>query len=843
MSLRPLILCLLAASAFAQDWSAGPSRARKLTVLDSCAVLTGDVLLRYSTLELEAEAVAVWAQPDSLRAALSAWDPGGDTAAAATRRRGMLRERLTLELYAEGNVQLRWGGNSVDAARLFLDFRTGRATAESVRVRIRNPAEPFPGVEARLDVADLRTFQFRTPRVELAFEGLRDLDRIRAAVEEGRPDLRLIEARGDSLVATTCLHEEPHYAVFVARGTIRPVPDLPEVYTLEGEGFEPQLSLPLTGAATAEFGVPGLRWVPLWWRTDLPWPYSISVGESREFGTSVEQTVRWTFPGRLKLKAEADWYSRRGWGYGFGLKQRQPGHLFELSSYYIRDKGDDGTGFVPDDEERWRIKTRDVLELPFGLRQELQIHAISDRGFREEYFEREVNEDKEPESLLQYRWARESYGVALLGRLRLNRFQTQTERRPALRGVLAPKHLFDVPGLDAGVYLSADAELAELWRSFDEDLDLPSYRAERGDLRLGLDAPFPVGYFVFRPQVGVRGTAWSGPDVEAQRLAFEAGGEIGTFLARDFDASWELLDIAGLRHSIYPVVGYLHRFDVSRRPETLLFFDETDSLDRLERFRFKLRQRLQARGTPRRRLVLQVAQPGRAEELLAAREDVLELRRDGASLTVTLPLDTRTERLLAALEEEGVLVLSVAEEELVAPVRDIVEWQLEQDYFPDSHRDNPGKPWGALRSELRLPLMDRLSAYLRSRHDPHGDLWLSSNVGVDYWWEEVLRVTVDHGYVSDRAAASNVFLSFTLSDRWQGMVSGRYNWNDERLDEHTYTLRRIFDRFHVDFELGFDRGDDDVSFNLEVGLIDLLQDDDSFRLASGERPLDFREER
>ncbi len=845
-------LALLALGAVGQelDWHAGASSARRLELLDSCAVMSGDVRLRYRNLELEASAVAVWADPDSLVAAISAW--GGSDPDDSVRRRGVLRERLTLELYAEGSVVLRWSQNSLSARAVFLDFRTGRGSAEDVVVRISNPAQALPFGQAQLSGSYSGSFQFRAPRLEFAFAGLENLEQLQQVFASQRfepEDLRLVDARGDSLLATTCLHEVPHYGVFVETGRVSPIEGEPGVYALTGSGLRPRFSLPVTAALAAEFSLPGLHWIPLWWRSDLPFPLSVSIGSSREFGTAVETTIRVPFlPAKTKLTLEADYYSRRGMGYGLELSTRQPGHSLEVEGYSINDRASDGNGFEPPREHRGRLRARDVFELPFGVRQELQLNYISDRGFLEEYFERENQEDKAPESLLHYRWARESFAAALLGRLRLNRFQTQTEYRPALSAVLVPEHLFDVPGLDAGIYLSARGELAEVWRSFDSELDLPSYRAERGDLQVGLDAPFSLGDFVFRPEARARFTAWNA-DVRTQRVALEAGGEVGTFLARSFAFRWDLLDIHGLRHSVFPVLGYSNRFHVNRPPEELLFFDSTEELERVEFFRWKLRQRLQTRSLPRRRLKLRVKDgaprmsASLQAEWLRAYPWLLELEVQPDGLLVELQAETPLSLLSQALEEVGLVLLEVEELESPSLSRDLVEWRLEQDFFPDPRRDNQGKAWGPIRSELRLPLTYALSAYLRTRHDPLGDLWLSTNLGVDYWLENSLRITVDHGYVSDRASASNMFASFWLSERWQGQVGGRYNWNEERLDEHNYTLRRIFDEFYLDFKLSLDRGDDDISFRVEFGLTDLLFDDDDFRLSSGERALEYREER
>lgn len=847
-----LALWALGAAGQELEWQTGAVSARRLELLDSCAVISGDVRLRYSSFELDAAAIAVWADPDSLLAAVSAW--GGSGPEDRARRRSVLRERLTLELYAEGSVQLRWSTNSLSARALFLDFRTGKGSAEDVVVRISDPTQVLPVGEQAVLSNYPGSFQFRAPRLEFTLGGLADLEQLHQAFSGAgfeAETLRLLDARGDSLLATTCLHEVPHYGVFVETGRVSPIEDEPGVYALTGTGLRPRFSLPLTGALAAEFAVPGLHWLPLWWRTDLPFPLSVSVGSSREFGTAVETTIRVPFlPGKTKLKLEADYYSRRGTGYGIELGTRQTGHSLELEGYSIHDRASDGNGFDPPRDHRGRLRARDVLELPFGLRQELQLNYISDRGFLEEYFERENQEDKTPESLLHYRWARESFAAALLGRLRLNRFQTQTEYRPALSAVLAPEHLFDVPGLDAGIYLSGRGELAEVWRAFDTDLDLPSYRAERGDLQLGLDAPFSLGAFVFRPEVRARFTAWNA-DVQAQRVALETGGEVGTFLARSFDFRWDLLDINGLRHSVYPVLGYFNRFHVSRPPEDLLFFDGTEQVERVEFLRWKLRQRLQTRSLPRRRLRLRVQAADGAvlmsralqSEWLQSYSWLLSLEIQPEGLLVELREGTPLSALSRALEEVGLVLLEAEELETASPARDLLEWRLEQDFFPDPHRDNQGKAWGPIRSELRFPLTSALSAYLRTRHDPLGDLWLSTNLGVDYWWQDHLRITVDHGYVSERASASNVFASFWLNERWQGQVGGRYNWHEERLDEHNYTLRRIFDEFYLDFKLSVDRGDDDISFRVEFGLTDLLFSDDDLRLSSGERALELREER
>ena len=68
---------------------------------------------------------------------------------------------------------------------------------------------------------------------------------------------------------------------------------------------------------------------------------------------------------------------------------------------------------VPD-ELRYRIRWQHRHELPHKMRIDLELSRISDRGFLREYFEDELREDKEQETIAYFRKQQDNHPASML---------------------------------------------------------------------------------------------------------------------------------------------------------------------------------------------------------------------------------------------------------------------------------------------------------------------------------------------------------------------------------------------------------------------------------------------
>jgi hypothetical protein len=177
-------------------------------------------------------------------------------------------------------------------------------------------------------------------------------------------------------------------------------------------------------------------------RPDLPIK-SVYVGNDKTFGTSVE--TRW-YLARLLGLAEPegtdstlalDYFGKRGFGGGVQTRYTGEQYLGRILGYLIHDNGEDRLGRVsgrknlePPRELRGRFHWQHRQYLPYNWQLTSEVSYTSDRNFLEGYYRSEFNVGKEQETLVHLKRIEDNWGLAFLGKARINDFVDKLEELP-----------------------------------------------------------------------------------------------------------------------------------------------------------------------------------------------------------------------------------------------------------------------------------------------------------------------------------------------------------------------------------------------------------------------------
>ncbi len=186
-----------------------------------------------------------------------------------------------------------------------------------------------------------------------------------------------------------------------------------------------------------------------------------------------------------------DYFSKRGPAVGVDAEYKRDRYFGLLRGYLLTDSDIDFLGREREEEPerdvrgRFLLRHRQYLEDDWQI--SLELSYISDRGFLEEFFETEFDNEKEQETLLNLKKQRENRAFTAAVQSRLLDFTTQTERLP-----------------DFGLHLAGEP-LGDRWTWFSEN-------------RLG-------GWYATDPRTRLSGSccvtdAWWAPD---RWLAWTAG--------------------------------------------------------------------------------------------------------------------------------------------------------------------------------------------------------------------------------------------------------------------------------------------------------------------------------
>ena len=327
-----------------------------------------------------------------------------------------------LEIYMEGNIELRQGDRVIFADRMFYDVR--RQVGVILNAEL---LTPLPKTE------------------NFAYQGL---VRLRAAA------IRQLDASHFSAVGaevTTSRLEEPAYSFGANQITFEdlqtqafnPITGQPEIdhqYLAESRGNTVRVR-----------GMPVLYWPRL--ATDLSKPTffvdNVRVGDDSIFGTQVLTDLdAYQLFGIRNAPSGTDWglsldyLSDRGVGHGTNFDYDRPVFLgiegpargtFDV--WGIADDGLDNLGLgrrtiVPEEDYRYRVFGRHRQQFENGWELTSETGLISDRTFLEQYYEQEWDEFKDPRSGARLKRLRDNRALSIEANLQANDFFTVTQWLP-----------------------------------------------------------------------------------------------------------------------------------------------------------------------------------------------------------------------------------------------------------------------------------------------------------------------------------------------------------------------------------------------------------------------------
>lgn len=611
--------------------------------------------------------------------------------------------------------------------------------------------------------------------------------------------------------------------------------------------------------------------VPLWFLPYMPLTLDedfilkeLSIGANDgQFGTYV--FTRWG----KKIGDWGSWFvdidvsSERGLGLGPGLKYETEDRYAnpyrgELRTYVINDN-QFGTGEVEEsgdtvpEELRGRLNWEHRHELPKKLTLDLELSVISDRNFLREFFEEELREEKEKETIAYLRKQLDNHQASVLFKYEINDFITTTETLPLVRLDTLSEPVYDKSKTWRNLYYSGSHQLGFLRRQIDEtprtQIVVDEETGEETEEDVGPDPddgqsgarvssdnllayPFRVGHYGFYPFFGI--TPGVGQDVD--------GGSQGTFSARiglrattQFAKMYRLrlpaLDINNLQHVINPEVRWVSIF-ATPAAEEKFFYDNLDTVDDLTRIDLKLLNRLKTR---------------RFDQLPRHTSARYPARRKPAEETIAF-----------ARERQGSIV-EMLFVDVVIPI------------FPDADNDNRGatfgdmdvdlryavRQWWTINSDLEFRLQGRDAATEEEQEtderDPEegreelvdsededesrarraGLRVFNVSTTISRWDRRYPRWQLTVGNRFARDVSNSIFIEprLQMNPKWDIGFELEYETQESRLDRAEFNLRRYFDRFLVEFRIerteGDQPSDNETTFEFRFLLRALDDEDDN----------------
>lgn len=515
-------------------------------------------------------------------------DPGRDAGARVSTRQSDRRARPTSTvstpfaqieadgLYLEGDVYLAQGPNVIRASRLYYDLFHERALILDAVVSTHIPQLNLPIYLRASEIRQLSTKQFSAENAILTTSEFH--------TPHYHVGARKIELINRTPAKPTGKRQTPSAGTFRIRHATVNVADTPVFYWPSAGG-----NIDTTTTA--------LR--------------SLRLGFSDDFGAELESRWRlfsllgYETPEGFDASLNLDFYSERGPAIGADIDYERDESFGEIKSYVMNDDGEDNLGRKRETKGysgargRLLVRHRQYLEADWQL--SLELSYISDRGFLEEFFEKEFDNGKEQETLLCLKKQRNNWAFTALLQSRILDWTTQTESLPDFAfHYIGPISESGVPlysenRLGVVRYRPGDQTFREFLRNGDRD---SSGTTGRIDSRQEVEHALDIGPIRVVPFVSGRLSAWEDTLVEDDKVrAFGTYGLRGSMYAWKVypDVSSAMLNLNGLRHMVkadFAVWGAHTNIDAH---ELFPFTPTVETIDEIDGFSVGVRQRFQTK--------------------------------------------------------------------------------------------------------------------------------------------------------------------------------------------------------------------------------------------------------
>jgi hypothetical protein len=752
-------------------------------VVDNVPVNVGGQLL-WTTIDLSADSAVIWTDAEQ----------GGDLAQGFN-----LGPDTPFRVYLEGNIVVRQGMNEARATQAYYDISERRGLLMNAEIRAFVPAlDTFLRVRAQY-VRQLSETDFHAQNAWVTTS------------QTGRPGYRVESS-------DVFLKERPG-AMNYNPLTGRPEPSSLWVTSLNSRLFVedvPVFYLPYVSAPAEDGQAPVRR---------LEFDYDGIFGFSVQSAWSL-RGLGLPIPGGVDADLQLDYFSERGPAIGTLFDYKQEGGLFGVPTlndgfgqfYYINDSGDDNLGLgrrnlnVPDDNRgraMWRHRTDfDDGNWITNTWLNAELGYVSDRNFREQYFENEWDRDKDQETLVNLNHQYDNFTASGLIRTRLNDFEYQTDWLPRIDVTLLGE-----PLLNNWLTWSSHSSIgygrirpAEPPPDPNDPFQpLPFFPEVSGTVattRHELDLPLNVGPVNIVPYLLGEASYWQ-EDMTGGELSrlYGSAGVKGSVM---FWNAWPeirdpLLGLNGLAHKMIFDFDYYY----AQADEPLSSIAQYNEFDEDSQERFRTRFVLLEFGG-----------------VLPAQFDPrFYAVRTGAGRNVTAPYHE-------LLDDQHVLRMGWRHrwQTKVGPpeqprIKDWMTLDLEASYFPDPDRDNFGEDLGLLGGHYAWHVGERTTFLADALYDVFNggqELWslgiLSqrSTRGSVYLGFRQVRV----GPIDSQLVVSS--FSYLMSPKWASTFGSSFDVAEGLDRGQSLTLTRIGEYALLHFGFGYDRSRNNVGIGISI---------------------------
>jgi len=539
---------------------------------------------------------------------------------------------------------------------------------------------------------------------------------------------------------TTCDLEKPHYRVQAKQVRIYEEDKVVAKHILFFVGSVPILYLPY--------------WVqPL---QEKSTGITTMAGHDSDWGYYALNSLKFDYGELFKGRWRLDYRTKNGIAAGVDDSYKLPGLGEGAVRFYYADEDNPWLSYQPTGrhEGKYRAQVRHKWQMDEDTLFTLEMNKVKDDNFMKYYFEKEWEEQRQPDNYLSIITTKPDYTTTFLARVRLDKYYDVVQRLPEY-SIDVPQYNIKYNGESSPLYYNMHSSGVYLQKTFRDNSTIGPMQKDQDVIRLDTYNRLNYPMRLFKalnttPYAAVRQTYYSRNALgrtNIQRGVFSAGvdNSIKFYKIYDINTNALDLDINKLRHIITPMVNFYFINPPTVSSSTLMQFDEVDAI----------------RG-----------QTG----VLFYIENKLQTKRGGASVDlVDFILSTDYQ---FKVQQDTPLAYANA------------DYNKERFKSVDMQLELTPYPWIYSLAKMRINTKYALPEW--ASIDFVGGKEVDRSLAFGYRYER----SFDPNIAADPTTNGNIVNYFTsdliyrLNEFWKARVYWRFNMNKGYLDEQEYTISR-----------------------------------------------------
>jgi LPS-assembly protein len=371
---------------------------------------------------------------------------------------------------------------------------------------------------------------------------------------------------------TTCDLDKPHYRVQAKQVRIYTDDKVIAKHILLFVGNVPIMYLP--------YYVQPLK--------DMSSGITTMAGHDSDWGYYALNSLKFDYGELFKGRWRADYRTKNGLAFGVDNNYNLPGAGNGAVRFYYTHEND-SFSYEPltREENKYRLQVRHKWQMDEDTLATVELNKVRDDNFMKYYFEREWEEQQQPDNYLSIITAKEDYTTTFLARVRMDKYYNVVQRLPEY-SIDIPQYNIRYNGKSSPLYYNMRTAAVYLQKTFRDNSSIGPMQKDQDVIRLDTynRLNYPVRLFKalsVTPYAAVRQTYYSRNAIGRTNIvrgALSAGVDNSIKFYKIYDVNTNALDlnISKLRHIVTPLVNFYYTHQPTVSKDNLMQFDEIDSI-------------------------------------------------------------------------------------------------------------------------------------------------------------------------------------------------------------------------------------------------------------------------